>query len=235
MDSVRRKIYVDCGVQTSARRSPSPFELALTSLTPPRSSMFPDSQSISPNSTTSTRSLNSVQYDSACNSSFKQGSDNSSPVRSKARRQHLSYRDNRPMESFIPEKRVVSLPELGTPLLAVKAALKATTVRVVSLTERPKPVLEDSPSPIRFRSPVFKQNSFLFGDEERSLSCVRSPNSHPPQTPSPPSSPESSILIIENDSQLPRTFLRDRPSLGSHLECSDDEGIFLNPRKSALL
>jgi hypothetical protein len=234
MDSGRRKIYVDCGVQASAQRSPSPFvrsELALTSLTPQRPSMTQDPQSISPNSTTSVRSLNSVQYDSACNSSFKQDSENSSPVRSKAlaRPQHLSY--NRP-QSFIPQKRVMSLPELGTSLLAVKAALKATAVRVVSLTERPKPVLEDSPSPIRFRSPVFKQNSFLFGDEERSLSCVRSPN---PQTPSPPSSPESSILIIENDAQLPRTFLRSRPSLRSHLECSDDEGIFLNPSKFALL
>lgn len=225
--------YADCGVQTSpiVRTSASDSELALSNS--PNGSVpraYDDGcQSFSPNSTSnSTRSLSSLQPESAYSHSFiHHDSDSSGPVRSKAiaRRQHLPY--NRPRGPRKPELRGVSLPEIGSSPPSIKAVIEATTVRVISLAERPKPpVLNYSPSPIRFRSPTFKNSLFFTGSEDNSRSHNRTSTSDVPHTPSPPSSPESSVLIIENDAQLPRTFLRKKSTLDSHLEYSDDDGVY---------
>jgi hypothetical protein len=217
------KTYVECGVQTS------PPRILETPSTPQKSLIVPciqESESASPAANSSPDSVG-LQLNSSFSLSFnKDLSESSHPVRPKAlvRRQRLPY--NKPPESLKPEQRVVSLPELGNPLPCVNSALKAPSMRVVSLPECPHQLSEDSPSPIRFRSPVFKRSAFLFGDEERSSGYRRASSSLLlPQTPSPPSSPESSVLIIENDAQLPRTFLRNKRPLETHLECSDDDGL----------
>jgi hypothetical protein len=224
------KDYADCGVQTSPTGQTSEAFALSSSPTSSVPHKYEDGyQSFSPNSTSnSARSLSSTQPDSAYSHSFhQQDSDSSGPVRSKAvsRRQQLPY--NRPRGPRKPEQRGVSLPEIGCSPVS-KALVKATTGRMVSLAERPKPpILNDSPSPIRFRSPTFQNSIFFTGSEDNSRSQNRSSTSDVPPTPSPPSSPESSVLIIENDSQLPRTFLRKKSSLESHMEFPDDDGMCL--------
>jgi hypothetical protein len=66
--------------------------------------------------------------------------------------------------------------------------------------------------------------SVFVGDEEYSRIRVRPLSVDGPHTPSPPSSPDS-VLIIENNHQLPETFLRNNPIRNSQRLFSDDEGV----------
>lgn len=223
MDSSKDKDYLECGTQTSPPRSPT-CSVHLT-LTPKGSSVtrfsdgYPSSSSnASPNTTTG--SFSSTRLGTASSHSFCANSDISSPACSRLmqrnlfKAQQLGY--SRPSEPRKPVARAVSLPDPA-------ATPEATNLRVVSLPERPKPtVLVESPSLIRFR-PVSSKRPYLLGDGNfyrRTLAA-----SDLPQTPSPPSSPESSVLIIGNDVDLPQTFLRHNDTMEPQFEC-DNGGTF---------
>ncbi|KIM91895.1 hypothetical protein PILCRDRAFT_761201 [Piloderma croceum F 1598] len=103
---------------------------------------------------------------------------------------------------------------------------KSTTLRVVSL-----PDLNHLPSSPLFTgsnsssdivdASIFMDHSVFVGDEQFSRIRVRPVDE--PHTPSPPSSPDS-ILIIEDNHQLADTFLRSNPDQNSQRLFSDDEG-----------
>jgi hypothetical protein len=223
------KGYIERGIQTSPPSSPEPPRIADLALTPKSNSVpallggYPSSPS-----NITTRSPSSTRLDTAYSQSSYADSADSSPVcprpahRGLPKAQQLGF--NRPS---VPSKllgRVLSHSEPTARSGEFLAALELSTPRVVSLPERPKPAaLVDSPSPIRFR-PAAPKRSYLCGDKEFYRTRGRtSIISDMPRTPSPPSSPESSVLIIGNDVHLPQTFLRYSPTLES--QCSDDGGI----------
>ncbi|KAK7472684.1 hypothetical protein VKT23_000797 [Stygiomarasmius scandens] len=113
-------------------------------------------------------------------------------------------------KSFL-SKRVVSLPETSPQRVAVSKE------RVVSLSERPKPPSffpDTSLSSDRSEcssSPGIAQSSLDTPITKRSRSQFRSSLSSlgflSPRTPSPPSSPES-VMIIGSDMQVPSSFHR---------------------------
>ncbi|KAF8894050.1 hypothetical protein BD779DRAFT_1504966 [Infundibulicybe gibba] len=114
--------------------------------------------------------------------------------------------------------RIISLPETIPKVEAT--ILDECTPRVASMTERPKPVMPPSASSHHFgECPT--DTSFLSDtiyNDYRNCSGA-------PTTPSPPSSPES-ILIIGNEPQVPTTFLRHTPTTGA---CLDGDGWASSP------
>ncbi|KAI0930270.1 hypothetical protein AcV5_007032 [Taiwanofungus camphoratus] len=153
----------------------------------------------------------STQFDSAYShtSDHSYSSDSTSPARSISttvrsyKRQQLPY--VRPAQFNSPKavsSRLVSLPETVS-VYSAKATLEKTALRVVSM---PLPTNEDT----SFLSHIDVSacaEPFLPGDEGQSRVRVRSHASDIPHTPSPPSSPES-IVIIANKDQLSEGFLR---------------------------
>ncbi|KAJ4483217.1 hypothetical protein J3R30DRAFT_3216645, partial [Lentinula aciculospora] len=120
----------------------------------------------------------------------------------------LAYK--KPSGLNVPIKRIVSLPETSPP-----SRIKSDTIRdrVVSMTEQVKASLvssaDNSISSDCFESSVDTSQSQLSSDLGN-VSARRTRPRHSlayPQTPSPPSSPES-IMIIGNNMQVPSTFLR---------------------------
>jgi hypothetical protein len=97
-------------------------------------------------------------------------------------------------------------------------------MRVVSMPERPRPAAAvESPSPVRLRSGDSRK-LYVPDDTGYSRKHERtSTSSDVPYTPTPPSSPESSVLIIGNHVQLPRIFMRNH-SDGVRFESPDDAG-----------
>ncbi|KAK0241805.1 hypothetical protein EDD85DRAFT_1020532 [Armillaria nabsnona] len=104
--------------------------------------------------------------------------------------------------------RVVSLPETSPPSRINPGGSGA---RVVSLTECSKSALpkDDSFSSECFDTSILTDTSGTHLSSENSIQHIRTrrlPYSGLPRTPSPPSSPES-IMIIGNDVQVPVSFL----------------------------
>ncbi|KAJ7072117.1 hypothetical protein C8F01DRAFT_230437 [Mycena amicta] len=103
-----------------------------------------------------------------------------------------------------PSQRVFSLPETSPPY----ATVTARETRGVSLTERARVSLTFSDNTPEISSSV--ETSFRSETRSGSSRARRSlPSSDIPHTPSPPSSPES-VMIIGNNMQVPMAFLRQK-------------------------
>ena len=217
------KDYVDRGVQTH----PCPSTLWLTRqprttlpTTPdPPSECTPDALH-QPSPVAGSNKSNSLENTSLAYS-HALPPDSPSPTRPVARRikdrQLTPY--NHPKQHF-KKRRILSLPidSIAEDRTSMDAS-DSTTLRMVSLPAR----FAFSPSP---GSSPSSEASFPVAQSMNTPELDRSePPSQlllrryadTPHTPSPPSSPES-VLIIETENQLPRTFLRHK-SLQS-----DDEG-----------
>lgn len=114
------------------------------------------------------------------------------------RRRYAQLPFNRPVEFKSPTKRVVSLPEE----YANKQRSEDQSQRVVSMPEILKPL-----SPSASDSFSSLDTSAISVESTKPSRLHTYPHSDLPSTPSPPSSPES-IMIIGNNSQVPRTLLR---------------------------
>ncbi|KAF8628915.1 hypothetical protein AX15_003693 [Amanita polypyramis BW_CC] len=138
-----------------------------------------------------------------------------SPLRSSiaARQRYTQLPFHRPVEFKSSTKRVVSLPEEFTD----KQHPKEASQRVVSMPEKLKlsPGASDSSSSLDISAISVESNILAFAKPSRLHTY---PHSDLPSTPSPPSSPES-IMIIGNDSQVPRTLLR--PGCAYNQRCGD--------------
>lgn len=232
------KDYVDRGIQTDSSRSPSNspvwgFSAARKAC---NHRVYDGSPSSPQDTSNNTPFRTSTQLDSAYIYSLPPDSDSPSPTsvesgaiptsRRAYKNLQLSY--NRPSESLnVSKKRVVSLPETVPPD-SRKTILSSSTLRVSSMSERPKPsasYLDSRPSQNCFEIAASTDTSYLSADDGYSRSRARAfPSaSDVPHTPSPPSSPES-VMIIETDVQIPHTFLRNKPAPESHSAYSDDEG-----------
>ncbi|KAE9411258.1 hypothetical protein BT96DRAFT_983028 [Gymnopus androsaceus JB14] len=143
-----------------------------------------------------------------------------------AKREHklsqLAYQ--KPSELNLPAKRIVSLPETSPP-----SRINAETVRdrVVSMSEQVKVSLtsaDNSLSSECFESSIDTSQSQISSDVGN-LSARRSRARRSlvyPQTPSPPSSPES-VMIIGNNMQVPSSFLRQKASKLKSVNDDDDD------------
>ncbi|KAF9062121.1 hypothetical protein BDP27DRAFT_1369083 [Rhodocollybia butyracea] len=129
----------------------------------------------------------------------------------------------KPSELNAPSKRVVSLPETSPP-----SRIKLDTIRdrVVSMSEQVKVSLtsaDNSLSSDCFESSIDSSQSQISSDIGNiSVRKVRSRLY--PHTPSPPSSPES-VMIIGNNMHVPTSFLRRKS-----LQPADDHNAALNKR-----
>lgn len=139
------------------------------------------------------------------------------------KRQHLPF--SRPAGLVTlkhPSSRIVSLPET-TPAYSVKTVLDKTTPRVVSM---PLPSVQSPPSDQDdFNEYSREETSFFFRHGYPSCTTVLDHFSEAPHTPSPPSSPDS-VVIIANKDQLSEEFLRNRAQNEEHQSNQpDDEGL----------
>lgn len=118
-----------------------------------------------------------------------------------ARQRYAELPFNRPVDYRSSAKRTVSLPDEY-----VDNFNPEESQRVVSMPERPKPLspgASDSFSSLDTSTLSMESTSHSFSKP----SMLHSHHSDLPCTPSPPSSPES-IMIIGSDAQVPRTLLR---------------------------
>lgn len=213
------KDYVDRGVQTIPQpHSPPPLAPKTSSAALERDSLLRATGFNMP-------VLSNRDYpDDACNRSFLFKSP--SPVRTSvaAHRMHktrqLPY--NRPRGSPKNSSRVVSLPEIES-FHATKALLDATTSRLVSNPERPKPTDLSALSPCFFNF-TSAAVAYVPGDEVSTRVRVGPPSAiDMPYTPSPPSSPDS-VLIVEDSGHLSRSFLGSGRMKDTQAFASEDEG-----------
>ncbi|KAF5393254.1 hypothetical protein D9757_000762 [Collybiopsis confluens] len=125
----------------------------------------------------------------------------------------LSY--SKTLPSNFPPKRIVSLPETSPP-----SRIKLDTVRdrIVSMSEQHKtslaPSEDNSVSSDCFESSIDASQAQDDVIGVANSNSARSRFRHSlvfPQTPSPPSSPES-VMIIGNNVQVPNSFLRQKAS-----------------------
>ncbi|KAH7929854.1 hypothetical protein BV22DRAFT_1109620 [Leucogyrophana mollusca] len=200
------KEYVDRGVQASTpppntRLPDSDLALVLiASGTVPRRASHATLSFNSPSCSPS-RSPLSRRESGAYSHSFPLDSP-TSPVRATLisrrvpKRKALPY--SRPSEANRDEKRVVSMPENVPEYARVPVG-----TRVVSMPEDLRPAFEPSLESVYSPSTGDSFGSYL---EKRNRIHVHPP-ADVPHTPSPPSSPES-VLIIDGDAQLPDAFLR---------------------------
>jgi hypothetical protein len=219
------KVYVDRGIQTIC----TPTSLWLGC-------------SVSNSNNSSTRAHNGSQSEyssnaptsalshSSSSSAYSQSlpPDSPSPARSRITARRMYKRQKTPYSrpsSQKPKNRVVSLPEDPPHKETIR---ESTTFRIVSLPDLnhlpSSPLFTGSnPSSDITDASIFMDHSVFVGDEQFSRIRVRPVDE--PHTPSPPSSPDS-ILIIENNHQLADTFLRSNPDQNSQRLFSDDEGCF---------
>ena len=203
------KEYVDRAVQTETDTVPSPYaDPAVVLAAPPltRRGLAQEAQIARHNSISVTGS------DSAYVVLQSPTSPMLSPLVSRrfSKRKHARCPAEEPVD-----RRIVSMPENKSQVLS-----HGHGKRVVSMPDRVRPVLE--PSAELFQSPsTAASDSFgsYSGRHER-VRVFRTP-SDVPQTPSPPSSPES-LLIIAAGTQLPEGFLRRKYSPEPLIE--EDEG-----------
>ncbi|KAK0212856.1 hypothetical protein DFS33DRAFT_1377312 [Desarmillaria ectypa] len=133
----------------------------------------------------------------------------SSPVMRRLHKPRLPF--NGPSQVPTGTDRVVSLPETSPPSRVNPGGSGA---RIVSLTEYSKTSLlkDDSFSSECFDTSISTDTSGTHLSSENSLQHIRTRRLHCsglPRTPSPPSSPES-IMIIGNDVQVPASFLHQK-------------------------
>jgi hypothetical protein len=225
------KGYVDRGIQTVCL-PPALWLARSVSNSTKNSSIRAHNGSLSEYSSNAHTSIRSHSRSSSMRDSAYSHSlppDSPSPVRSSVVARRLHKRQKTPYSRPSPQKpnkRIVSLPE-DPPMFHTKTVRESTTFRVVSLPDclPSSSVLRESSSSIDLVDPsVFMDQSVFVGDEQISRIRVRPPSTDGPHTPSPPSSPDS-VLIIENNHQLPETFLRNNPIQNSQRLFSDDEGV----------
>ncbi|TFY70619.1 hypothetical protein EVG20_g2384 [Dentipellis fragilis] len=160
--------------------------------------------------TSSAINISQVSYSSAYTQS-SQGSP--SPLTAERVLKPPQLPANRPSSSHInPESsRIVSLPETA-PLFTGKRALKGS-MRVVSMPDRVTPggfsTDNSLSSSDRIDVSVYSGESYTSMEDDNSGTRLSHSHQDVPHTPSPPSSPDS-ILIIENNGELSEAFLRPR-------------------------
>ncbi|KAJ7647070.1 hypothetical protein FB45DRAFT_821669 [Roridomyces roridus] len=200
-----QKEYVDRGVQTDLVRrlsrdptkpvNPRVFDTSVP-VTPPKSTLFVHSHTIDAYSGSSGHAVG--------------------PTRSPPTRKHhpqLPY--SRPSHIQSLTQRVLSLPETSPP----HSTRVPPEIRRVSLSGLPRASLSFSDN-----TNESSDTSFLSDNRSGSSRPRRSfPSSDVPQTPSPPSSPES-VMIIGNDKQVPISFLRQKAKAAYE----DDNGDWIS-------
>jgi hypothetical protein len=200
------KEYVDRAVQTDAVTVPSPYaDPAVVLAAPPVARRGPAQEAHSGyNSPAGSDSAHAVPQSPT------------SPMLAPLVSRRLSKRKHpRCPAGDIMDRRIVSMPENTSEIMSHRHGK-----RVVSMPDRVRPVLE--PSAELFQSPsTAAADSFgSYGGRHERVRVFRAP-SDVPQTPSPPSSPES-LLIIAAGTQFPEGFLRRKSSPEPLIE--EDEG-----------
>jgi hypothetical protein len=138
------------------------------------------------------------------------------PMPRKAKQSQLPLQ--RPAHSYMRTQRIATMPEHG-PIDLTKLA----SARVVSMPQRIRPVAAFPPSPVTKLVDYSSDFSRLSITPDRGPRArVISHGSEWPNTPSPPSSPES-VMIISTNVQLPQSFLR-RQSPKLNVPHIDKEG-----------
>ncbi|KAJ7045732.1 hypothetical protein C8F04DRAFT_988991 [Mycena alexandri] len=219
MVTVQQKDYVDRGVQTDFPRRLSRPD---SSTSNPINSRIYDlpAPSTPPNILGSDISSYSPRFDIAFSRSPASGGHpiplhTAGPTRSPPiSRKHAQLPYSRPSQLNGTIQRVLSLPETSPRVVHVPRE-----TRGVSLSERPRVSLSSSDNTTESTS---AETSFLSENRSGSSRARRSfPSSDMPHTPSPPSSPES-VMIIGNDMQVPISFLRRKAK--SNRVYEDDSG-----------
>lgn len=199
--TVEQKDYVDRGVQTDLPRRLSRPTDSTSKAINPRVYDLPGAPSTPSNTSASRRSSSSPRFDIPYNQSPPSGSHPipvhaAGPTRSPpTSRKHAQLPYSRPSHLNSTTQRVLSLPETSPYVTHVPRE-----TRGVSLSERPRVSLSFSDNTIE--SSASAETSFLSENRSGSSRARRSfPSSDMPHTPSPPSSPES-VMIIGNDMQV---------------------------------
>lgn len=121
----------------------------------------------------------------------------------------LSYRTLK-----LPSARIVSLPETLSLYSARRSLLESVAGRVVSNPERSRAQRQDSSQSSDCLDISAETDQLVCGTQVRTRARARITAMDAPYTPSPPSSPDS-VVIIADKSQLPRGFLRNKVTLES--------------------
>ncbi|KAJ6596658.1 hypothetical protein B0H10DRAFT_755624 [Mycena sp. CBHHK59/15] len=206
--SVQQKDYVDRGVQTDLHRQLSRPESSTARPVNPRVYNIPTPLT-PPNPSKPGRSICSPYFDPPHSNSSAIG-DNPTPAHSTGptrspptSRKHPQLPYCRPSQLNSSTQRVFSLPETSPSVTQVPRE-----TRGVSLSERPRVSLSFSDNTVE--SSASAETSLLSETRSGSSRARHSlPSSDLPHTPSPPSSPES-VMIIGNDMQVPISFLRQK-------------------------
>ncbi|EGO25227.1 hypothetical protein SERLADRAFT_436985 [Serpula lacrymans var. lacrymans S7.9] len=213
------KEYVDRGVQTCSQ-SPFPETDRAVVLVATGAAHMQHSPDSSSPSTQQATFFNSSQVKGAYSHSLLPDSP-SGPIRQTVitrrtpKRKQLPYM--RPSDSYKGEQRTVSMPEVLSEF-STQSLLESAALRIVSMPDRLRPSPEWPPDIMDSNSTV---SSYMSSGRLRSRARVCPPPFDVPYTPSPPSSPDS-VLIIENSMQLPDSFLRRKYSAES-VDLDDDE------------
>jgi hypothetical protein len=231
MSSPTDKVYVDRGTQTVISTPISSWpgrsvSSSKNSSTHAHNGSLSDYSSNAPTSTLS-YSRSSSLLDGAYSRSLPP--DSPSPVRSAIMTRRIYKRQKTPYSrpsSQKFKKRVVSLPK-DPPMHHTETTHESTTRRVVSLPDRipssPMFARSNTSSDV-INTSLFVDHSIFAGEDQLSRIRVRRPSMEEPHTPSPPSSPDS-VLIIEDHHQLAEAFLRNNTVRNSPRLFSDDEGV----------
>ena len=195
------KEYVDRAVQTDTDTVPSPYaDPAVVLAAPPVARRGPAQEAHAGCNSTSPAGPDAVPQSPT--------SPMLAPLVSRRRRKHA-----RCPAGEIVDRRIVSMPENRT-------EIPSHGKRVVSMPDRVRPVLEPSAELFQSPSTTAADSYGSYGGRHERVRVFRAP-SDVPQTPSPPSSPES-LLIIAAGTQLPEGFLRRKYSPEPLIE--EDEG-----------
>lgn len=210
------KEYVDREVQTEADTVLSPYADPAVVLAAPPVSRYGLAQEAHARSHNSVSELSPAGSDSV---DIVQKSPISPILAPLVSRRLSKRRPTRCPASEIVNRRVVTMPENKSEASSILSCSHGK--RVVSMPDRIRPLLE--PSVELFQSPsTVAGDSFSSYSGRRERVRVFPAPSDIPQTPSPPSSPES-LLIIAAGTQFPEGFLRRRYSPEPLIE--EGEGI----------
>lgn len=141
---------------------------------------------------------------------------------SRAYSNSLSYRTLK-----LPSARIVSLPETSS-LYSARRTLESVTTRTVSNPERSCAHRQDTSYSVDPLDISTESDVFVSGSQVLTRTRVRVNAKDAPYTPSPPSSPDS-VVIIADKSQLPRGFLRNKAAFESPAPAvgRGEEGILI--------
>ncbi|KAJ6499090.1 hypothetical protein C8R45DRAFT_1126242 [Mycena sanguinolenta] len=202
MVKTEQKDYVDRGVQTDLpRRLSRPTDSSFSKPVNPR--VFPPNTPPTMSSRSSLSPRFDITYNSPVAGDHPMPAHAAGPTRSPlTSRKHAQLPYSRPSNVNSTIQRILSLPETCPPY--VTQVPRET--RGVSLSERPRASLSfsDNTPESSAETSFFSENRSGSPRTRRSL-----PSSDMPHTPSPPSSPES-VMIIGNDMQVPISFLRQK-------------------------